>query len=565
MASVPIQLFLHLSKLINLHNTSLIMTDEEQIPLQFCRGTYFPIICQHYDATEESNEMADQLHSENVEYNPIFISEGNHINLMMKLRENQLLFTWSHVWICPRKYENILPLRLDNNIIFYERTASGGYNIYEKYNSGNVVRSETASSVFLELSKGQGNFERLKMPINSLDRRSNMHQAILGYSFYGTTKDMNGTISIKEGIHSDVLSALQARLNFTVKHVVPKKWYYGKEVKNGTWNGVIGELMRGKIDLVGMLMISHARRGALDFCWINLDERKITLMSSKSSIPKLDVLAYVTVFSGIAWATGLASLVMLAFCFSLSNNEPITQGMTLMGRLFLQIGYDVITKRHASKALLVVAALYLNMVFIYYCSDLTATMTSEPRPLNIKSFEDVESQGYNVIVKEGDGSMPNHLLRTAPQGSAMRRIYDEKKYIAMDSRDEMVDAVRKDPKTLAWHMENMADDFDNIITHDIRETRTMDKTLALRKGSEITTLFNHVILKMKEGGLINRMKNKWKGARDTVYEMAEPIVLKFDNLFFPFAWLALGLLLAVPISLAEFVVGRYKTFKGTAM
>ena len=564
MASVPIQFFLHLSKLINLHNTTLIMTNEEQIPLQFCSGAYFPITCQHYDATD-SNEIADQLQSETVECNPIFISEGNHINLMTKLKENQLLFTWSRVWIIPMFYSNVVPLRLDNNIIFYEKTGYRGYNIHEKYNSGNIVRSETASSVFLELSKGQGNFERLEMPINSLDRRSNMHQDILKYSFYGTTKDMNGTISIKEGIHSDVLSALQARLNFTVKHVVPKKWYYGKEVKNGTWNGVIGELMRGKIDLVGMLMISHARRGALDFCWINLDERKITLMSSKSSIPKLDVLAYVTVFSGIAWATGLASLVMLAFCFSLSNNEPITQGMTLMGRLFLQIGYDVITKRHASKALLVVAALYLNMVFIYYCSDLTATMTSEPRPLNIKSFEDVESQGYNVIVKEGDGSMPNHLLRTAPQGSAMRRIYDEKKYIAMDSRDEMVDAVRKDPKTLAWHMENMADDFDNIITHDIRETRTMDKTLALRKGSEITTLFNHVILKMKEGGLINRMKIKWKGARDTVYEMAEPIVLKFDNLFFPFAWLALGLLLAVPISLAEFVVGRYKTFKGTAM
>ena len=129
----------------------------------------------------------------------------------------------------------------------------------------------------------------------------------------------------------------------------------------------------------------------------------------------------------------------------------------------------------------------------------------------------------------------------------------------------MVDAARKDPKTLAWHMENMADDFDNIITLDIRETRTMDKTLALRKGSELTTLFNHVILKMKEGGLINRMKNKWKGARDTVYEMAEPIVLKFDNLFFPFAWLALGILLAIPISMAEIVVGRYKASKGHAM
>ena len=100
MVSVPIQLFLHLSKLINLPNPSLIMTNEEQIPSQFCSGAYFPIICQHYDAGE-SNEMADQLQSETMKYNPIFISEGNHINLMRKVRENQLLFTWSHVWIIP--------------------------------------------------------------------------------------------------------------------------------------------------------------------------------------------------------------------------------------------------------------------------------------------------------------------------------------------------------------------------------------------------------------------------------------------------------------------------------
>ena len=555
MASVPIQFFLHLSKLINLHNTTLIMTNEEQIPLQFCSGAYFPITCQHYDATD-SNEIADQLQSETVECNPIFISEGNHINLMTKLKENQLLFTWSRVWIIPMFYSNVVPLRLDNNIIFYEKTGYRGYNIHEKYNSGNIVRSETASSVFLEWSKGQGNYERLKMPINALDRRSNMHQAIIKYS-YSRTKAKNGKILIKEGIHNDVLSALQARLNFTVKHEVPEKWNYGKQVKNGTWNGVIGEVMRGKIDLLGSLMISHARREAVDFSWINIDEDKITLLSSKSSIPKLDVLAYLTVFSGIAWATSFAFLVMLAIFFSLSNNESFTQGMTLMGRLFLQIGYEVTTKRYASKTLLIVSALYLNMVFIYYCSDLTATMTSEPLPLNVKSFEDAESQGYKVIVRGGDGRM-HQLLKTAHPGSAMRRIYDDKKYIEIDSRGKMVDVASKDPKTLAWHAAKMADDYDNIIALDIREARTMEKTLAFRKGSELTTLFNHVILKMKEGGLINRMKNKWKTARDTVFGMAEPIELKFDNLFFPFACLALGILVTIPITMTEIVVSRFQ-------
>ena len=49
-----------------------------------------------------------------------------------------------------------------------------------------------------------------------------------------------------------------------------------------------------------------------------------------------------------------------------------------------------------------------------------------------KSFDDVESQGYKVVVWGGDGNMPLTLLKKAPPGSAMRRIYDDKKYIEID-------------------------------------------------------------------------------------------------------------------------------------
>ena len=38
--------------------------------------------------------------------------------------------------------------------------------------------------------------------------------------------------------------------------------------------------------------------------------------------------------------------------------------------------------------------------------------------------------------------------------------------------------------------------------------------------------------------------------------MAEPIVLGYDNLFFPFGWLALGIVLVVPILVAE-VFGKW--------
>ena len=52
----------------------------------------------------------------------------------------------------------------------------------------------------------------------------------------------------------------------------------------------------------------------------------------------------------------------------------------------------------ASKALLLTAAMSLNLIVIYYSSDLTARMTAEPEKLGIASFLDVEREGYKVRV-----------------------------------------------------------------------------------------------------------------------------------------------------------------------
>ena len=50
----------------------------------------------------------------------------------------------------------------------------------------------------------------------------------------------------------------------------------------------------------------------------------------------------------------------------------------------------------ASRIVLLVSALELMMVFIYYECDITAKMTSKPANLPIKSFNEVEELGYKV-------------------------------------------------------------------------------------------------------------------------------------------------------------------------
>ena len=74
------------------------------------------------------------------------------------------------------------------------------------------------------------------------------------------------------------------------------------------------------------------------------------------------------------------------------------------------------------KALVVVAAICMNLIFIYYSADLTALMTSQPPAVRIKSFQDVEDQGYKVVSR-GAGRLAHTNLKNAPEGSAMQRLY----------------------------------------------------------------------------------------------------------------------------------------------
>ena len=56
------------------------------------------------------------------------------------------------------------------------------------------------------------------------------------------------------------------------------------------------------------------------------------------------------------------ALVLLA----LSSEHSVAQGIALSTRLLLQLGYDLSLSRISSKALVLVAALCMNLIFIYY-------------------------------------------------------------------------------------------------------------------------------------------------------------------------------------------------------
>ena len=229
-----------------------------------------------------------------------------------------------------------------------------------------------------------------------------------------------------------------------------------------------------------------------------------------------------------------------------------------MLRFLLQMPYNIPAKNVSSKILMAVAALCLKMIFIYYTCTLKAIMTSEPQEINIRSYEDVINQGYKVATKPF-GSKFYDVLARAPDGSAMKRIFMSDMHILTNlSCDKLFRSMKRNVKTLCLGDSFMAK-YDDLQVLDIAEAVPIYKGIALQKDSEFTMLLNHHLLKMFENGEILKIKHKWTAKYDQEYGMEEPVQLGYEHVLFPCSFLALGIALAVPMILGEWVTKQTLT------
>ncbi|KAI8500291.1 Glutamate receptor ionotropic, delta-1 [Branchiostoma belcheri] len=80
----------------------------------------------------------------------------------------------------------------------------------------------------------------------------------------------------------------------------------GNALGNGTWDGVIGEIMKGNADLAtGSLTITSQREDVVDFTKPFM-EYGIVMVMRRTEDTERDTFAFVHPFSGIVWAAIIA-------------------------------------------------------------------------------------------------------------------------------------------------------------------------------------------------------------------------------------------------------------------
>ena len=141
-----------------------------------------------------------------------------------------------------------LNLRLDTNIIFCKEEEAT-LKLFESYA---IKRGPVITRQIGQWNSSSG--LQITSPV-LWERRSDLMRTqltdnILPYSIV-TQFDLNeeGEIIKQRGILQDLFTTLQSRLNFTAKAVSPPDGKWGNVKDDGTWSGMIGELINHRTDI----------------------------------------------------------------------------------------------------------------------------------------------------------------------------------------------------------------------------------------------------------------------------------------------------------------------------
>ena len=482
-----------------------------------------------------------------------------------------LMFRSSCPIVMPLQFSNAIELKLDLNIIFYERKDST-YNLIDKFavNGG--------PPIVLQLGTWD---EHSGLHMTKLMTRWDRRTDLMGTTFINSLEctlcdfgdkglagfkyDENGTIIGSNGKLQEMLFYMTDRINVTI---VTKDAY--KEEINGT-NGCLNLLKLNLTDVCSGGWPIIGRQGES----IPIHRQAQTLLGGVHTGNAPDAWVYLEVF-GFPQLIGFFSILLITslvmrMTITLSRDTTIeSHGLPNIYLFAIQDGSHVVSKHKAPRIVSLTAGMVTLLMFIYFANDITSKMTAGPPRHPIRTFDDVLTHGYRVILI---GEHHLKLLKYSPSTSGKHMVF--KKFFEEDdpldnktnenyrpwwSKDGMhgIDWAKEemvaDPKTLFYCADSCVK-YKNHKNVTIVTLRMDDSIYTLggywmQRESEYLDMFNYYLLKEIEHGIRNRV---WQTNPVAKIGINEPQSLGFNNVMFLFALLGVAIIISVTMVAIEMI------------
>ncbi|CAH3015261.1 unnamed protein product, partial [Porites evermanni] len=220
----------------------------------------------------------------------------------------------------------------------------------------------------------------------------------------------DGTESFK-GYCMDLLDELARILKFSYEIYTSPDGLYGAETENGSWNGMIGELIRKNADMIiSDLTVTESREEVVDFSIPFMFYTEEMLVKKQHSEGSISLLQFMHPFHGDVWTATLFSLVVISIALFLINYYSPCEHLGTNDKLSLcdSVWFTLAcmlrqasqnTPRNLSGRILTGSYWFCVLILVSsYTANLAAFFTVKSAETPIKSLEDVAKSAYKVGV-----------------------------------------------------------------------------------------------------------------------------------------------------------------------
>ncbi|XP_020666075.3 putative glutamate receptor [Pogona vitticeps] len=372
-----------------------------------------------------------------------------------------------------------------------------------------------------------------------------------------------------EGYCIDLLEKLSETLHFKYKVGVVKDGKYGALSPNGSWSGMIGEVVRKEADLaVAPLTITSVREDAVDFTQPFLHTGIGILLEKESALEEASLFHFLSPFSKETWGGILAAYLISSLClFLAARMSPCEWDGNEDGRFSflncLWFGAGAFTLQGVvpqpkSLSVRIVSAiwwLFSIVLLTAYIAGFSFILESGSEQLSIQTFEDlVKQRELEFGTMEGSSTL---LYFKNSKNPIQQMVYEsmnkKKETVFAKSYQEAIQRVLD--SDYAFIGESISQDL-AVARHCnlVRSPEVLGARgfgIATPKGSPWTNKLSVAILKLGESGELDYLRSKWWESSCSHDDHDKWSPLKPHALGGIFLILALGLALGMVVAVIE--------------
>ncbi|KAM5141048.1 glutamate receptor ionotropic, delta-1 isoform 3-T3 [Mantella aurantiaca] len=409
---------------------------------------------------------------------------------------------------------------------------------------------------------------------------------ILEEPFVMVAENILGQPKKYKGFSIDVLDALSQNLGFKYEIYQVPDGKYGHALPNGSWNGMIGELINKRADIaVSAITITPERESVVDFSKRYLDYSVGILI--KKPEERINIFSLFAPFDFAVWACIAAVIPVVGVLIFVLNRIQAVRAQTssqanastsstlhsaiwIVYGAFVQQGGESVANSVAMRIVMGSWWLFTLIVCSSYTANLAAFLTVSRMDNPIRTFQDLakqmdlsygtvkDSSVYEYFKAKGTNTLEQdstfaELWRTISKNNGVDN--------CVSSPSEGIRKAKKGNYAFLWDVTvveyaALTDD-ECSVTVIGNSISSKGYGIALQHGSPYRDIFSQRILEFQETGYLDVLKQKWwprMGRCDLNSHnnaQTDGKALKLHSFAGVFCILAIGLLLACLVAALE--------------